>query len=148
MHNLTLHRLITPCPLRPKGYCRCLRLSVHLSVRKLLLVRMITRDRFKLESPNLHQTYMHHGIVSELLNIEIIDLDFQGHFCHFLYDHCAHCIATTEHVMWLITWRSCIFTKKKSWLNIICLQHSGLHIDQYQNVIYSPPGLLTPQPPC
>ena len=38
--------IITPWPFRPKGYCRCLRLSVC----KLYLVRTITRHKFQVES--------------------------------------------------------------------------------------------------
>ena len=48
---------------RPKGDCRYLRLSVcpsvclsvSTSVCKLYLIRVVTRNRFELESPNLHQ---------------------------------------------------------------------------------------------
>ena len=47
--------VLTPWPFRPKEYCY-LCLSVRPSVRKLYLVRTITRHRFDLESPpNLHQ---------------------------------------------------------------------------------------------
>ena len=43
---------------------------------------MITRHKFKLESPNLHQTciLVHAQLVSKM---EVIDLDLQGHFGHF-----------------------------------------------------------------
>ena len=49
---------------RPKGYCRYLRLSVcpfvclsvSTSACKLYLIRVVTRNRFELESPNLHQS--------------------------------------------------------------------------------------------
>ena len=50
-----------PKPFRPKGYCRCLRLSVRpsvcLSVRKLYLVRTITRHRFELEICSKHASW-------------------------------------------------------------------------------------------
>ena len=56
--------------------------SVRLSVRKLYVVHTITRDRFELESPNLHQTYIV-GYSRLVLKMEVIDLDLQGHFGHF-----------------------------------------------------------------
>ena len=81
-----LFALFTPWPIRPKGYCRCLHLSVrpsvHLSVRKLYLVRTITRHKFELELPNLHQTCIM-GYSRLLWKIGVIDLDLQGHFGHF-----------------------------------------------------------------
>ena len=58
---------------RPKGIViACVRPSVRpsdrpsvcLFVRKLYLVCTITRHRFELESPNLHQTYIHPGKAS------------------------------------------------------------------------------------
>ena len=75
-----------PWPFRPKGYCCCLHpsvcLSVSPSVYKLYLVRMITRHRFELESPNLNQTCI--MAYSQLVfKMEVIDLDLQGHFGHF-----------------------------------------------------------------
>ena len=54
--------------------------SVHLSVCKLYLVRMITRHKFELESPNLHQTCIM-GYSRLVLKMEVIDR--QGHFGHF-----------------------------------------------------------------
>ena len=48
--------IFTPWPFRSKRYCRCLRPSVRPSVRKLFLVHTITRHRFGLQSPNVHQT--------------------------------------------------------------------------------------------
>ena len=83
-----------PWPFRPKGYCRCLRLSVcpsvrpsvrlsvRLSVHKLYLVRAIIRHRFELESPNLHQICIL-GYPRLVLKMEVIDLDLQGRFGHF-----------------------------------------------------------------
>ena len=73
--------IFTPWPFSPKGYYHCL-LSVCLSVRKLYVVHTITRDRFELESPNLHQTYIV-GYSRLVLKMEVIDLDLQGHFGHF-----------------------------------------------------------------
>ena len=55
--------------------------SVRPSVRKLYLVRAITRHRFELESPNLHQTCILG--YSRLVLKMVIDLDLQGHFGHF-----------------------------------------------------------------
>ena len=49
---------------------------------EIRLVRTITRhrfNRFRLESPNLHPTYIL-GYSRLLLNMEVIDLDLQGHF--------------------------------------------------------------------
>ena len=78
--------VFNPWTFRSNGYCRCLRQSVCPSVcpsvRKLFLVRTITRHRFGLESPNLHQTCILAN--SQLmLNMEVIDFDLQGHFGHF-----------------------------------------------------------------
>ena len=58
------------------------RLSVGPSIRKLYLVRTKTHAKFKLESPNLHQTCIlwYSWLV---LKMEVIDPDFQGHFGHF-----------------------------------------------------------------
>ena len=58
------------------------RLSVRPSVRKLYLVRTITRHRFKLESPNLDETCIM-GYSCLVLKMEVNDLDLQGHFGHF-----------------------------------------------------------------
>ena len=63
----------------------CVCPSVRLSVRKLYLVRTITRHKFELELPNLHQTCIM-GYSRLVLKIEVIDLDLQnlqGHFGHF-----------------------------------------------------------------
>ena len=72
------------------------RLSISPSVCKLYLVHMITRHRFELESPNLLQTRILE--YSQLvLNMEVIDLDFQGHFGHFyleLLEICLVCAMT------------------------------------------------------
>ena len=56
--------------------------SVRPSVRKLYLVRAITRHRFELVSPTLHQTCIM-GYSRLVLKIGVINLDLQGHFCHF-----------------------------------------------------------------
>ena len=56
--------------------------SARLSVRKLYLVRTITRHRFELKSPNLLQTCVL-GYSRLVLKMEVIDLDLQGHFGHF-----------------------------------------------------------------
>ena len=68
------------------GYCRCLRPSVRppacLSVRQLYLVRTITRHRFELESPHLHQTrILRYSCL--VWKVGVIDLDLQGQFDHF-----------------------------------------------------------------
>ena len=52
-------------------------------VRKLHFVRTITRHRFELKSPNLHQTCIL-GYSWLVLKKEVIDLDLQGHFGHFV----------------------------------------------------------------
>ena len=67
-------------PFRPKGYCRFL--CVRLSARKLYLACMITRHRFGLESPNLHQICIMR-YPQLVLKKGIIDLDLQSHFGHF-----------------------------------------------------------------
>ena len=56
--------------------------SVRPSVREFWLVRTITRHRFELESPNLHQTCIL-GYSQLVLKMEVIDLDLQGRFGHF-----------------------------------------------------------------
>ena len=61
------------------------RLSVRpsvLSVRKLYLVRTITRHIFELESSNLHQTCIL-GYSRLVLKMEVIDLDLPGNFWPF-----------------------------------------------------------------
>ena len=58
------------------------RLPVRPSVRKLYLVRTVTRHKFELESPNLHQTCIT-GYSRLVLKMEVIDLDLQSHFGHF-----------------------------------------------------------------
>ena len=73
-------------PFSPNGYCgivvACICPSVRPSVREICLVRTITRHRFELESPNLHQTCIlwYSGLV---LKIGVIDLDLQVFFGHF-----------------------------------------------------------------
>ena len=73
--------LVNPWPFRAKGYCCCLRLSVHPSIHtsvclyKLLLVCMITHHRFVMESPNLNQMC----IMGYLLSAGI---EYRGH-CYF-----------------------------------------------------------------
>ena len=74
-HVVAPLRPFYPWPFRPKGYCHCLRLSICLSVRpsvrKLYLVRTITRHRFELESPNLLQTCIL-GYSQMVLKMEVI----------------------------------------------------------------------------
>ena len=62
--------------------CPSVRPSVCLSLRKLFLIRTITRHRFGLESPNLHQTCIL-GYSQLVLKIEVIVIDPQCHFGHF-----------------------------------------------------------------
>ena len=74
-----------PLPFQAEGVLSLpasVRLSVRASAYNLLLVRTITRHRFELESPNLHQTCIL-GYSQLLLKMEVIDLDLQGHFGHF-----------------------------------------------------------------
>ena len=73
-----------PRPVLAIGYCRCLRLSVCVSVRpsvcvcgKHLLVRAITQHPFKLGSPNLDNRCKRPWLRS-LLFWGVIDLDLQG----------------------------------------------------------------------
>ena len=69
-----------PRPVLAFGYCRCLRLCVCVSVCLCvnhLLVRAITRDLFKLGSPNLDQRCKRPWLRS-LLFLGPIDLDLQG----------------------------------------------------------------------
>ena len=68
--------IFTPWPFKLKGYCQCLPLSVCLSVCKLCLLCVITRHRFGLESPNVHQTWIL-GYSRQVLKMEVIDLDLQ-----------------------------------------------------------------------
>ena len=56
--------------------------DVRLFVREFYFVRTITRHRFELESPNLHQTCIM-GYSQLVLKIEVIALDLQGHFGNF-----------------------------------------------------------------
>ena len=65
-----------PRPVLAFGYCRCLRLCVSLCVNHLL-VRAITRDPFKLGSPNLKHRCKIPWIRS-LLFWGVIDLYLQG----------------------------------------------------------------------
>ena len=57
--GMVMSYYFTPWPFRLKRYCRCLCLSVYLSVcssvRKLNFINMITRHKFELESPNRHK---------------------------------------------------------------------------------------------
>ena len=53
-----------------------------LELLEIWLVRTINLHRFGLESPNLHQTCIL-GYSCLVLKIGVIDLDLQGHFCHF-----------------------------------------------------------------
>ena len=53
--------------------------SIRLPVYELYFVRMLTRDRLELGSPNLLQTCIL-GYSRLLLKIEVNDLDIQGHF--------------------------------------------------------------------
>ena len=65
-----------PRPVLAFGYCRCLRVCVCLSVNHQL-VRTITHQPFKLESPNLDQRCKRPWLRS-LLFWGAIDLDLQG----------------------------------------------------------------------
>ena len=58
---------------------------IHPSIRKLLLVRTITRHRFELQSPNLHRICSL-GYSQLVLKMEVIDLDLKGHFGHFVLE--------------------------------------------------------------
>ena len=69
-----------PRPVLAFGYCRCLRLSVCVSVRPCVnheLVRAITCHPFKLESPNLDHKCKTPWLRS-LLFLGLIDLELQG----------------------------------------------------------------------
>ena len=67
-----------PRPVLAIGYCRCLRLCVCVSLCvNHLLVRVITRDSFRLWSPNLDQRCKRPWLRS-LLFWGTIDLDLQG----------------------------------------------------------------------
>ena len=60
----------------------CVCPSVCPSVRKLCLVCTITRHRFGIESPNLHQTCIS-GYSRRVMKMKVINLDLQGRFGHF-----------------------------------------------------------------
>ena len=66
------------------GYRTDLDLQGHFDSKfyEIRLVRGITRHRFGLESPNLHQTCIL-GYSQLVLKIEVIDLAPRGHFGHF-----------------------------------------------------------------
>ena len=64
---------------------------------EIWLVRAITRHRFGLESPNLHQTCIL-GYSQLVLKMEVIDLDLQGHFGHFDLEFLG---------IWLVSMISC-----------------------------------------
>ena len=90
-HFTSCRMIFTPCLSGRRGVvvacispsvCLSVHLSVRLFVRKLYLVRTITRHRFELESPNLHQTCIM-GYSQLILKMEVIDLDVQCHFGHF-----------------------------------------------------------------
>ena len=68
-----------PRPVLAFGYCRCLRLCVSLCVNHLL-VRAITRDPFKLGSPNLKHRCKRPWLRC-LLFWGVIDLYLQGQIC-------------------------------------------------------------------
>ena len=70
------------CPSVRPSVRSSVRPPVYLSVRKLYVVRTITRHTFELESPNLRQTCIM-GYSWLVLKIGVIDLDLQGHFGHF-----------------------------------------------------------------
>ena len=53
-----------------------------LEFSEIRLVRAVTRHRFGLESPNLHQTCIL-GYSRLVLKIGVVDFDLQGHFSHF-----------------------------------------------------------------
>ena len=72
---------VTPWSFRSKVYFLCLRTSVRPSVRKLVIVHMITQHRFELNSPNLHQTFIM-GYPQLVLKMGAIDCDLQGYFGH------------------------------------------------------------------
>ena len=65
-----------PRPVLAFGYCRCLRVCVCLSVNHQL-VRAVTHQPFKLESPNLDQRCKRPWLRS-LLFFGMIDLELQG----------------------------------------------------------------------
>ena len=71
-----LVRFVTRGQFWPSGNCRCLRLCVSLCVNHLL-VRAITRDPFKLGSPNLKHSCKRPWLRS-LLFWGVIDLYLQG----------------------------------------------------------------------
>ena len=69
-----------PRPVLAFGYCRCLRLSVCVSVRPCVnheLVRAITHDPYQLGSPNLDRKCKRPWLRS-LLFLGVIDPDLQG----------------------------------------------------------------------
>ena len=49
---------------------------------EIWFVQAIARHRFELESPNLHQACIL-GYSRLVLKMEVIDLDFQGHYVQF-----------------------------------------------------------------
>ena len=97
-------------PVLAFGYCRCLRLSVCVSVRPCVnheLVRTITHDPFQLGSPNLALRCKRPWLRS-LLFWGVIDLDLQGQILlqsqnlpHFeLVCAITHSCSTQGHQIW------------------------------------------------
>ena len=78
--------ILTPWPEAKMGIvvacvCPSIHVSVCLSVN-FLLIRTINRQRFELESSNLHPTCILE-YPRLVLKMEVIDFDLQGHFVHF-----------------------------------------------------------------
>ena len=61
----------------------------------------MTHHRFRLESPNLHQTCIL-GYSRLVLKMEVIDIDLQDHFCHFDWEFQEIWLvrAMTHHRFW------------------------------------------------
>ena len=129
---------------------------VHLSVCKLYLVCTITRARFVLKSSNLHQTNMHHGILSAGIEngghwpwpLRSFWLKILGNSAFRAFS-CHRCgletyIMCTKHTScdtpsWLWKWRSLVLTFKG-----IDLDHQG-HFGHVHNT-YNRESLTWTQP--
>ena len=109
----------------------CVCLSIHLSVCKHYLVRMITRHRFELESPNLHQTCIL-GYSQLVLKMGVIDLYVQGHFGHF--DFCWSRLANRCYMSQNALVHCRVFLMGSLWYGLIMIQSVSSKLTKGNNI--------------